>query len=392
MRKFNLFNFLEKKISTAEISTVTADMLEQIAFKELALFIGTSYIANTLSKCEFKTYKGNKEVKEKLYYMLNISPNPNQNSSQFINKFVEQYFYKGSALLVPNNDYLYCADSFDIDDSNPLKEYIFSNVSFNQQQLKKKYKASEVFYMQLDNKDVKNLVDSLYVQYSEIISLAISAYKKANGRKYKLMLEQYRAGDPQFVQAWESTIKNQLKAFIENDNAVYPQFKGTDLEEFTTTNGSSKDATDIISMRKEIFDVVAQALKIPLPMMYGNITNIDEIVRVYLSFCIDPLADMISEELTRKYYSYEEWKKGDFVKVDTSCIKHTDILEVANEIYNAVGSGVVNIDDIRKRLNMNELGTDFSRQFFTTKNFVKIEDMLNNSSDIQKGGEGTDEA
>ena len=54
-------------------------------------------------------------------------------------------------------------------------------------------------------------------------------------------------------------------------------------------------------MRKETFEVVAQALKIPLTMMYGNITNMNEIVKVFLSICIDPLADMISEELTRKY-------------------------------------------------------------------------------------------
>ena len=33
-------------------------------------------------------YHNNTEVKDKLYYTLNVSPNPNQNSSQFINKFI----------------------------------------------------------------------------------------------------------------------------------------------------------------------------------------------------------------------------------------------------------------------------------------------------------------
>ena len=104
MRKFNLFNFLEKKYSDAEINTITQKIASQIAFKELALHIGISYIANTLSKCEFKTYENGKEVKDMLYYRLNVSPNPNENSSQFINKFIEKYYYDGHALLVKNNN------------------------------------------------------------------------------------------------------------------------------------------------------------------------------------------------------------------------------------------------------------------------------------------------
>ena len=104
MRKYNLFNFLEKKVDTAEISPVTQKILDQIAFKEIALHIGISYIANTLSKCEFKTFEEGKEVKNKLYYMLNVSPNPNQNSSQFINKFIENYYYYGHSLIVPQGN------------------------------------------------------------------------------------------------------------------------------------------------------------------------------------------------------------------------------------------------------------------------------------------------
>ena len=370
-------------MDTSEISPITQKLLDQLAFKELALYIGISYIANTLSKCEFKTYENGEEVQNKLYYMLNVSPNPNENSSQFINKFIENYYYQGHSLIVPYNDMIYCADSFDIDESNPLKENMFYNATFGCQQLKKKFKASDVFYFKLDNQNVKCLIDSLYMQYGEVISQALATYKRTNGTKYKLLLENYKAGDAQFNQIFNTVLKEQLKTFIENDNAVYPQFKGTDLQEFTSKS-SGKDTSDIISMRKETFEVTSQALKIPLPMMLGNITNMNEIVKVYLSFCIDPIADMIGEEMTRKYYSYEGWKKGNYVKVDTSCINHVDILEVADKIYNAIGSGCANIDDMRKRLGWKPLGTDFSKQFFLSKNFVPAEEMLNAT---MKGGE-----
>ena len=67
MRKYNLFNFLEKKISDAEINAVAAQVAEEVAFRELALHIAISYIANTMSKCEIKTYENGVPVKGKLY-------------------------------------------------------------------------------------------------------------------------------------------------------------------------------------------------------------------------------------------------------------------------------------------------------------------------------------
>lgn len=372
-RKFNLFNFMEKKLEVADISPVTQKLLDQLAFKELALHIGISYIANTLSKCEFKVYEHGKEVKNRLYYILNVAPNPNQNSSQFINNFIENYYYYGHSLLVQSGDYLYCADNFDIDDTNPLKENIFYNVTFNCHQIKKKHKASDVFYMKLDNRSVKDLIDSLYMQYGEIISMALASYKRTNGTKYKLLLEQYRAGDPQFEKQFKEVVQAQLRTFIENDNAVYQQFKGYDLQEFSSKTPG--DTGDIIAMRKEVFEVTSQALKIPISMMLGNITNMNEIVKVYLSFCIDPLADMISEELTRKSYSFDEWQDGCYVKVDTSCVNHVDMLEVANEVYNLVGAGF-SLDEVRSRLDTELLNTEFGQSHFLSKNFEPAEKVL----------------
>lgn len=374
-RKYNLFNFLERKLSNAELSAVAEKCLEQVAFKDLALYIAVSYIANALSKCEFKVYEKGEESHGLLYYRLNVSPNHNENSSQFINKVITKYFYEQEALVVMHNDMLYCADSFDVDDSQPLKEAVYFNVTFENQTLKKKYKASEVFHFKLDDKNVKELVDSLYAQYGEVLALALQTFKATNGRKYKLLLERYNAGDPKFVEDYNNVIKAQLEAFIHNDNAVYPQFKGQDLQEFKPESGRATTA-DIIAMRKEIFDTVAQAIKIPLPMMYGNMNNMAEIVKVFLTFAVDPHADMISEELTRKKYSFEEWKAGSYVEVDTSCINYTDILEVADKADKAISSGLTCIDELRPRLRLPKLGTDFSQAHFMTKNYELADNIL----------------
>lgn len=382
MRKYNLFNFLEKKIDKADISAIIAERVERAAFKELALHIAISYIANTLSKCEIKVFKDFKEVRDEWYYLLNVSPNPNQNASHFINQVIENYYYNGEALVTLENDKLYCAESFNLVDDNPLKEYFYHNVTFNGHQVRKRYKASDVFHFKLDNRNVRNLVESLYMQYGEIVDLAIQTFKRTNGKKYKLILDQYDAGDSKFAQLFEASIKEQLKTFIDNDNSVYPQFAGMDLQEFSTA--AAGNSNDIIAMRKEIFDTTAQAFKIPLPMMYGNITNMNEIVKVFLSICIDPLADMLSEELTRKRYSFDEWKKGNFVVVDTSCINHIDILEAADKVDKLIGCGVANIDDMRNRIGWQPLKTEFSLAHWLTKNYRLATNAL---QELERGGE-----
>ena len=365
-----VFSFLEKRVKMSDISVIAESAAGQIYFKELALQIAISYIANTISKCEFKVYENGKEMHNELYYMLNVSPNPNQSSSQFLNAMITRYYRNGEALVYPDTkrDRLYVADGFSVDEK-PMTENIYSNIVIGNETLQRKFKASDVFYFQLDDIKIKKLIDGAFCDYNSVMQSAIDAFLRRNGKKYKLAMDRYSVGDPEFVKVYESMLKKHLEAFTKNANAVYPQFKGFNLEEFSnTTQSGVGNAADVIDIRKEMFETVAQAFKIPLAMMYGNITSINDMINMFLTFAIDPLADMISEEITRKKYPFLAWKNGSYVKVDTSCISHVDILDVADKVDKAISSGVVCIDEMRQRLDMPELGIDLGQKHFVTKN------------------------
>lgn len=374
-----LTDWLDRRVGEAEMETITSKLIETIYFKELALYIGKSYIANAISKCEFKVYKNGEEVKDELYYALNVDPNPNQSSSQFLNKLIFTLYEKNEVLVIPHNNRLYIADNYSIDEK-PLKENIFTSVSVEKSLLKKAVKASEVFYFKLDDTGVKKLIDNLYNTYGQLFACAVSSYKRKNGAKYKMLIENVKAGDTSFNERFNTVIKQQLQAFMENDNAVYPQFKGTDLQEFG--NGTGQNADDVLKIRKEIFEVAAQALKIPQPMMYGNITNMQEIVKVFLSFCIDPLTDMLGEELTRKTNTFATWNGGkNFVRVDTTRINHIDILDIADKADKLIASGTLCVDEVREVLDKQPLDTEFSKKHWITKNYADAE------QEAQTGGE-----
>lgn len=365
---------------------MTEEKLQEVYYKELAIQTAINLIANAIAKCEIKIFKENKEVKNELYYTLNISPNKNENSSQFWHKAIERMVYDNESILVDIHDKLYCADSYTIEEY-PILGNLYKGVSISNLQLNKTFNSDEILRLKLNNTHIKKLIDGLYQEYGQLLSYAAKNYKKSNQTKYKLILENIKANDENFQKTFREVVQKQLKSFMENDNAVYPQYKGYDLQHLNTGN-NTKDSSDFRNLRKEMFEIVAQSFQIPVSLMFGNITNMNEIVKVFLTFCIDPIADMLSEELTRKTTEgYKDWTNGNYVKVDTSTINHIDILDVAEKADKLIASGTCCIDEVREIIGFEKLNSEFSKQHFITKNYDTVENRLIGDVKNNKGGE-----
>lgn len=367
------------------IESIIEEKVQEIYYKELAIQTAITLIANAIAKCEIKVYENNKEVKNEIYYKLNIEPNKNECSSQLWHKAIEKMIYEKESIIIDVGDSLHCADSYVVEE-RPLLGNLYKGVALGPIQLNKIFKSDEVIRLQLNNTHIKKLIDGLYEQYGELLAYAAKSYKKSNGTKYKLLLDSVKASDENFQKTYREVVQKQLKGFMENDNAVYPQYKGYDLQ-YMDTKTSTKDSSDFRNLRKEMFEIVAQAFQIPVSLMLGNITNIQDIVKMFLTFSIDPYANMISEEGSRKLYpGYNSWKKGNYIKVDTSTINHIDILEVAEKIDKLISSGTCCIDDIRVILGLDPLNTEFSQQHFITKNYDTVENRL--IGDVKNNNEG----
>lgn len=384
--KEKVLDFLSKPVEIGDYETLGVKFSEQAALRDLAVHVAISYIANAISKCEIKTYEDGEEVQNELYYMLNVNPNPNQNSSQFMNELVERLFYKGEALVVPwRKKFLYVSRGWSMEEV-PRRENLFTSVDIEGESLNRKFKSSDVFYFKLDNKHVRRLIDLMYSDYGALIDAAMKSFKAKSGEKWKLALDNYAAGDPKFKQDYENVIKKQLEVFLESDRAVYPQFRGTDLQLMTQSGGAT--SADVVSLRKDAFETVSQAFHIPLSMMQGNITNVNDVVKQFLTFAVEPVAQMISEELTRKTTDYDTWKSGNHVKIDTTTINSVDILEVADSIDKLIGSGAFTINNVLKRCGYDIIAEDYADKRYLTKNYGSIENVTN----PLEGGESENEA
>lgn len=379
-----IFDWLSKTIDLADTNkayTIVGESTAKLYFRHLAFHIAVSYIADVISKCEFKVYEAGEEVKNELYYLLNVSPNDNENANQFKNKIINRLFYTGEALVVPLKNKLYCADAFGTEEK-PFGKNEYTNISVGTESVRKRVRASDAFYFRLDDREIRLLISQMNDGYQEVLNLAWEAYKKQNGEKYKLKIASVKAGDEKFNEEFENYIKAQLKSFMDNPRAVYPEFDGYDLQQLSAGSGVT-DSTDIRNIKKDVFETVAQAFKMPVSMLYGNMTNVKDIINAYITFTIEPIAKMISTELTRKTGTFEDWEAGNRVVVDISSIYYVDVFDVADKTDKMISSGLYCVDELRGKLGENPLDTDFSRQHWITKNYSTAETALEG----EKGGE-----
>lgn len=380
-------DFLEKLFPVKERvggdpAAVVIDIPAELYYKELAIYTASSLISNAISRSEVRTFEKGLPVKKQDYYLMNVSPNKNETSSVFWHKVINRVIRDGEALVVEAGGYIYCADSYVRASERPILGDIYEGVTVGNFSFNKQFSQNDSYMFRLDNINVKVLIDGMYDQYGKILSAAAKSLKQSNGQKYKLHIEGVKAGDEEFNQEFNDFIAKQLKTYMESENAVYPEFDGYKLEADPIYSNGSGSAADFVELKKELFSSVAGAFHIPESMMTGNITNMADIVGSFLTFGVDPYADMITEALNKRA-GIENYMAGNYYQVDTSKIMHRDLFDVAADVSNLISSGVKCIDEVREMLGDAPLNTDWSRKHFITKNFEEIERFLSSA----EGGE-----
>ena len=60
------------------------------------------------------------------------------------------------------------------------------------------------------------------------------------------------------------------------------------------------EGRDIRAFIDDIFDFVAIAFQVPPQLLKGNVADTDKAVNNFLTFCINPLAELLTDEINRK--------------------------------------------------------------------------------------------
>jgi len=361
--------FVEKVCDSLGLSAA----LQSIAFKKFAIDTAINLITGTVSGCEFKTFINGIPVKNAEYFLWNYEPNINQNSTQFIQEFLYKLLYKNECLIVDVGGQLIIADSFQLNEYAVI-ESTFTNVSRGTLTFSKAFRASEVLYFKYNNDNIRSLLGSVNSSCEELIAEAISKYKASGGEKIILQISTQAAGAPNFEQKLEKLMTERFKTFFNSKNAVLPLTEGysANRQAGETNKKSSNEISDVKSLIDNAFALTANAFKIPVAILKGDIADVDKITDNYLTFCIKPLCDIISEEITRKRYGSKEFLKGSYLAVDTTCVKNINIFDKAEKIDKLIACGAYSIDEVREKAGDFALNTEFSQKHYITKNYGEV--------------------
>lgn len=382
---FNLFDFLKPKdgkTSSVEVNCkLFFDAAQEYHIRQLCWSVCLDMIANAIGRCEFKTYIGGREVQQDEYFLWNYEPNINQSSSAFLHKFISRLYENGEALIIstksrPGKDMLVVADSFDPPDLYPAKQNEYRRVTVGEVTYDKTFRENEVMHIELNNKRVKSVIDGMYESYYRMYDAAVKAYTWGQGQHWKVHVNQLAQGGDKWAADFQKMIEDQIKPFIESNGAILPEFDGYKYENVGTKGDGKSDTRDIKALVEDIFDFTARALLIPVVLVNGKIESTKDANNRFLTYCIDPLCDQLQEEATRKRYGLEEWKRGNFLRIDSSNIIHFDLFANAANIEKLIGSGAFTINDILKASNRAPINEPWADKHYMTKNIAAVSEVL----------------
>lgn len=366
------YNFFTKR-SVVSIDEYFCKLQTDMAVKQFAIETCIDLIANAMAKVEFKTYLKEKNVRNSMYYRLNVAPNKKENATEFRKKLVRRLIYYNEVLIIspePFSDEIFIADGWNVEES-AIKYNHYTGVTVGDLVFDKVFSEEDVFFLKLSDTNIRQLVDSFYLSYGKLIASAMNIYKRSNARRYILKGDLFRPQDGSTQKKINDMMTSQFKPFMEADNAgaVFQLQENYSLEDYSDT--SRPDSRDIKNLIDDVFELAAIAFHVPINLFKGNMSGLSDQVDAFLMFCIIPMAELIQDAFNAGLYTPAEFLGGNYIRVDTSMIKVASFKELveANDI--AIRSMQSTPNEARVRNGFDKADDPRADMLYMTKNYME---------------------
>ena len=348
---------------------------QEFQLRDMSFWICANMIANAVGRCEFRTFRDGKEIREREHYLWNVEPNANQSSTAFLHKMVAKLLVDNEALIISTRqregyDALVVADAWFQNGDYPSRQNEYINVQVGDVSYEKTFREREVLHLKLNHINVKPVLDGLYGAYWRLISAAMKRYEWDKGQHWKVHVGQLASGADDFTENFSRMIEQQVKTFLDSNGAILPEFDGY---AYTNEGGKSGvELADIQAQMKDVLGFTAKALQIPAVLVDGSIQGTEDAQGRFLTGCIDPICDQLQEEINRKRYGYDRMRAGDYLRVDTSSIRHFDMFANAANVEKLVGSGAFTINDVLRSAGLPTIPEPWADEHYMTKNIAAL--------------------
>lgn len=366
-----------QQIAEVRAQDLFQDAADEFRLRELALNICVNKIANAVARCDFRTFSGGKEIFDELWYRWNVEPNGNQNSSAFLHKLIYKLCTENEALIISQRrrngglDML-VADSWKLDGGYTARQNEYHKVKVGKVEYDKTFRESDVLHLTLNHTDIAPVLSALYASYKRMISVAVSAYEFGAGQHWKVHIERMQRGDTEMEERLKKILNEDLKTFLKSPIAAIPEYDGITYTDLSKGTGSDKNLDDVQKLFSDVYQTTTQAFGIPVVLMTGQVEGTKDATQRFLTDCIDPICDQLQEEIQRKEFSFDEFKAGNFIRVDSSAISHFDLFDNAANVEKLIGSGAYSINDVRRAANQPRIPEAWADEHYMTLNISTV--------------------
>ncbi|WP_069201765.1 phage portal protein [Bacillus niameyensis] len=351
------------------------DKARKTALKRLAIESVIGMISRTIIQSEFRIKQNKKYLKNEMYYRFNVKPNVNQSAATFWNQVINKLIYNGECLIIKTDtDDLLVADNYTRAEF-AIYQDSFRNVIVKGYEFKRTYKREEVLFFEYGNDKLSKLIDSLFYDYGELLGRLI---------EFQLRKHQIRSTvdvDSAFGKGQEATSKLQrfidrtYKAIKEKAIAIIPQQKGLTYTEHSSKQNTSGTSVDEINkITNGFMDQVANAVGMPLPLLRGDMADIEKITRNYMKFCIDPILKILEVEMNMQFISQSDFTNDK--KIIVRRVAYRDMFDLAVAVDKLRSSSVVDGNELRDALGLDPSDDPIMDEFILTKNYQKAKEAL----------------
>ena len=382
------FKFAFNKSPTIEDSDLTLlddeskEISKNLSLRNGALLKVSYYIGRTLSKAKFVIKGECGEDKKRWLYVLNVQPNPNQTSSEFLSEVGRKMITEGEVLLVTYKGHLYIADACTKEDSD-IRGHKFNVTTIQGVAIDKIFRSKDVIYIRHENESLEKYSEQLWSDYGELLGRLINRQKTANQIRFTFNLSKDRVHEKAQNKADDGTTKEREKTpqqrfhervvnRIKSDPVVaIPLSKEGAYNEYSNRYSSKASfVEDIQQVKNQYVDELCEILGIPSALIHGGLADNQKNYEQMIEVVIEPLMRKILDGLQIAIFTEEEYMSGCLIKA--TGLMRKDIFDIASSGDKLIAAGLAMADEIREEIGLGPLPNGLGQRLYITKNYLEL--------------------
>jgi len=353
--------------------------------KQRAMDVAVGRIARSLAMIDWKTYDKRKYHPDDLFYHLNVEPNRNQNATEFWQEVVYKLFEDQEVLIIITAD-----DQFIIADDYEMDRYVFyenvyKNIQIDSITLDKWYEESEVIHLKYHNPNLKLIFRELDESYGKLFNRLVDVAMRTNQIRGTAKLTGALAKNEKAIEYLQTFVDKLFAVFRDRSVAIAPVQDGMEYNEVSRESNTRSQVDELNKVSDEYLNAVLEAVGIHPALISGDMAEIEHHQDNYISNVVQPLVELITGEVNRKFYTPNEFLEGTRMTPSVFKLRYISIFDVGTQAEKLVETASFTPNDIREATgHEREENQPELDEYYLTKNIVPITNSKGGEEDKQE--------